>query len=266
MDPLDLELLRDAKRRLTHPGLAMRLAAYLGKPVELGLAHLPARANELVLGATRTALEKALAVAVRSLGDVEGGAPRDVRHRLAVIGTGAAGGFFGLAALPLELPVTTTLMLRSVADHARSQGEDLSTLEARLQCLAVFALGGRARADDASDVGYFAVRLALARAVSQAAEYLASRSAAEVATDAAAPVIARLIASVAARFGPAVAEKIAAQAAPVAGALGGAAINTLFIGHYQDMAWGHFTVRRLERRHGVEEVRRAWDALPDGGT
>jgi hypothetical protein len=263
MDDLDRKALQEAKRRLDHPGLAMRLAGYLGRPVELGLEKLPARANELVLATTRGALEKALAVAVRSLGDGPRAAPGDWRHRLAVIGTGAAGGFFGLAALPLELPVTTTLMLRSVADHARSQGEDLSTLEARLQCLAVFALGGKPGADDATDVGYFAVRLALARAVSQAAEYLASRSAAEVATDAAVPVIARLIASVTARFGPVVAEKIAAQAAPVAGAVGGAVINTLFINHYQDMAWGHFTVRRLERSHGADEVRRTWEALPD---
>jgi hypothetical protein len=28
--------------------------------------------------------------------------------------------------------------------------------------------------------------------------------------------------------------------------------------HYQRTAWGHFTVRRLERLHGEEAVRTAW--------
>src|SRR3712207_7386206 len=38
-----------------------------------------------------------------------------------------------------------------------------------------------------------------------------------------------------------------AQAVPVLGAISGAAVNTLFIDHFQSLAQGHFTVRRLER-------------------
>ena len=38
--------------------------------------------------------------------------------------SGAAGGAFGLASLPVELPVSTTIMLRSIADIARAEGED----------------------------------------------------------------------------------------------------------------------------------------------
>jgi hypothetical protein len=45
----------------------------------------------------------------------------------------------------------------------------------------------------------------------------------------------------------------------VSGAAGGAAVNALFINHYQDTAWAHFTVRRLERSHGPEVVRAAYD-------
>jgi hypothetical protein len=48
---------------------------------------------------------------------------------------------------------------------------------------------------------------------------------------------------------------------PVIGAAGGALINTLFIGHYQDMARGHFIVRRLEKTYGTEPVRAAYDKL-----
>jgi EcsC protein family len=46
-----------------------------------------------------------------------------------------AGGTFGLAALPVELPVSTTIMLRSIADIARSEGEDLSDPETALACV-----------------------------------------------------------------------------------------------------------------------------------
>ena len=44
-------------------------------------------------------------------------------------------------------------------------------------------------------------------------------------------------------------------------AAGGALINTIFIGHYKDMARGHFIVRRLEKIHGAEPVRDAYRRL-----
>ena len=52
---------------------------------------------------------------------------------------------------------------------------------------------------------------------------------------------------------------MAAQAVPVIGAAGGALINTLFMDHFQDMAHGHFTVRRLERKYGEEVVKLAYE-------
>jgi hypothetical protein len=54
---------------------------------------------------------------------------------------------------------------------------------------------------------------------------------------------------------------MAAQAVPLVGAFGGAMINTIFIDHFQNMGKGHFTIRRLERLHGPEEVRRAYMSL-----
>jgi hypothetical protein len=57
--------------------------------------------------------------------------------------SGAIGGAFGLTALAVELPLSTAIMLRSIADIARSEGEDLTMVESRLACLEVFALGGR---------------------------------------------------------------------------------------------------------------------------
>ena len=42
---------------------------------------------------------------------------------------------------------------------------------------------------------------------------------------------------------------------PLIGAAGGAAVNAIFMRHYQEMADGHFTVRRLERKYGPETVK-----------
>jgi hypothetical protein len=58
-----------------------------------------------------------------------------------------------------------------------------------------------------------------------------------------------------------VSEKIAAQAVPVIGALGGATINLMFMNHFQDVARGHFIVRRLERDHGADEVRQEYERI-----
>jgi hypothetical protein len=184
-------------------------------------------------------------------------APSNWWHKLAVGTTGAAGGVFGLPALTIELPVSTTIMLRSIADIARSQGENLKTPAARLECVQVLALGGRSKSDDGSETGYFAARAAMAKAVSDAVQHLARNGLSQHG----APAIVRLIALIASRFSIVVSEKAAAQAVPVVGAFGGAVINTLFIDHFQDMGKGHFIVRRLERAHGPEEVERIYNEL-----
>ena len=76
-----------------------------------------------------------------------------------------------------------------------------------------------------------------------------------------APALVRLIGVLSSRFGIVVSEKVAAQAVPVMGAAGGALINTLFIDHFQNMARGHFIVRRLERIYGHDAVERAYGSL-----
>ncbi|MGD1016162.1 MAG: EcsC family protein, partial [Roseiarcus sp.] len=105
--------------------------------------------------------------------------------------------------------------------------------------------------------GYFAVRGALAKSVSESARFLAQRGV----IDGSAPVLVRLISQVAARFGVVVGEKLAAQAVPVLGAIGGAAVNVAFAEHFQTLARGHFIVRRLERAHGADAVLSAYQRL-----
>jgi hypothetical protein len=256
MMPDDLAALRRAVQSLEHPGLAARLTNLVGKPIEM-LGHaLPAPASQAIAAATTKGLEVALQVALRTMRPTPRAGSR-LLHKALATASGAAGGAFGLAMLPIELPVSTVIMLRSIADIARSEGEDLSDPEAALSCVQVFALGGRAGSDDASESGYFAVRSMLARSVTEAARFIAERGVIREG----APVLVRFITLVASRFGVVVTQKVAAQALPVVGALGGAAVNYAFIEHFQDVARGHFTVRRLERIYGKDLVRQEYERI-----
>jgi len=248
--------LRRAVKSLEHPGLAARLTNIVGKPVELIGYALPSFASKAITSATSKGLEAALKVALRTLPP----SPRthsQLLHRALATASGAAGGTFGLAALPIELPVSTVIMLRSIADIARSEGEDLSDPEAALSCVEVFALGGRAGSVDASESGYFAVRSMLAKTVTEAARFVAERGVIKEGG----PILLKFVTQVAARFGLVVTQKVAAQALPLVGALGGAAVNYAFIEHFQDVARGHFTVRRLERIYGKEKIRSEYDLI-----
>ena len=253
----DLDQLRMAKWLLEKPSLAMRLADVVGTPLERGFGLLPEKWAGAIQKAVNESLLKALSAAVKSLEGRPGGPEKRRFHHLAVTAAGAAGGAFGLAGLIAELPISTILMLRSIADIARTEGEDLADMESRLSCLEVFALGGRTRGDDAAETGYFAIRAALARSVSEAARFLAERGIVEHTS----PALVRFITAIGSRFGIAVSEKVAAMAVPVVGAAGGAVVNSIFIRHFQDTATGHFVIRRLERAYGRELVEQQYLAM-----
>ncbi|MGO8738150.1 EcsC family protein [Rhodoblastus sp.] len=256
MNAADHAALMDAVRRLEHVGPALRLANAVGRKVNALKNLAPERATKIIDGATMAAMKVALRAALASLS----GKPvrdRDRAHKLLVAASGAAGGAFGLVSLPIELPFSTTMMLRSIADIARAEGEDLRAPETAMACLEVFALDGRAPGENISESGYFAIRGLLARSISEAARYIASRGVA----DEAAPALVKLMAQIGSRFGFVVSQKFLAQATPALGAIGGAAINLAFIDHFQSLAKGHFTVRRLERKYGPDHVRSEYERI-----
>jgi hypothetical protein len=251
LDASDLHTLRRAVTRLEHPSLAARLSAVVGTPIELALQLLPRRWYRRVHQAAEGAVATALRVAVAPMQANPTPPSRDRFYSLLGIASGAAGGFFGLPGLVVELPVSTGIMLRGIAEIARREGEDLQALETRLACVQVFALGGRSHADDAAETGYYGVRLALATSVTSAVEQLAHHGSAA----GSAPIMARLVQGVAARFGTTLSQKAAAQLVPIVGAVTAATVNAIFIDHFQQMARSHFAVRRLERKYGVEIIR-----------
>jgi hypothetical protein len=249
----DRDALARAVKLLENPGFVARLADHVGVPIDFLLKKLPSGTSEAVKRSVSTVLERCMDAALFRFETKRRLFRSEAISKIAVAATGATAGAFGLAALPIELPVTTSLMLRSVAEIARSEGEDVHSAEGRVACLEVLALGGSSTADDDTDIGYFAVRAALAQEVTAAVRFLNSATGRQ-----SAPALIRLMESVAARFGIVVSEKVAAGAVPVIGALGSATINTLFMDHYQDMAHGHFAVRRLERKYGPLAVRQLY--------
>jgi hypothetical protein len=260
----DLAALRRAKHELESPALAMKLAGIVGAPLEKLLSRMPAIANEKVNDATQLALRKCLQIALRTLGRQDAAVPlaapdkpSNLLHKFAVATTGAAGGAFGLFALPVELPVTTTLMFRSICDIARSEGEDLSSIDTQLQCLTVLGMGGTSKADYEADYGYFIMRGALAQAVSKASSEIATKGF----TAHGSAALLRLLNTIASRFSVQVSEQIAAKSIPAIGAVLGAMVNTVFMDHFQLVAHGHFTVRRLERQYGTELVKSAYQTI-----
>lgn len=252
----DQEALRVAVQFLEHTSLAARITNIVGKPVELIGLSLPQGAGNAVAAASTKALNAALKVALATMQNRTETASL-LLHKALATASGALGGSLGLVTAPLELPISTIIMLRSIADIARSEGEDLSTPEAALSCVQVFALGGRSPGLDAADSSYFALRGLLAKSITEAARFIAERGMVEEG----APILVRFVAQIAARFGVVVSQKLAAQMLPLVGALGGAAVNYAFIDHFQDVARGHFAIRRLERAYGKDVVRAEYERV-----
>jgi hypothetical protein len=255
----DQEALAAAVRRLESPSLAGRLAALAGKPVGLIQRALPAAASTAVATVTKHALERALDVALFSLKNRRLTGGRKLHSGLACT-SGAIGGAFGLPALAVELPVTTMIMLRAIAAIARDEGEDLADPRTGLACLEVFALGASGPDREVPERDYFAVRALLARGVVEVADFAVDKGTVREA----APAVVRFLAQIASRFGIVVSQKMMAQAVAVVGAVGGAAVNLAFIEHFQELARGHFTIRRLERAYGADAVRAEYDRLKSG--
>src|SRR5688572_14196175 len=135
LTPQELGELARAKALLEKPGLTARLAGVVGKPIEQGFKLLPAGWQTVVNKAAKAALLTALSAAVSTMGGGRQKRASEKLHKLLVGASGGLGGVFGLASLPVELPVSTTIMLRSIADIARSEGHDVRSPLTKLDCL-----------------------------------------------------------------------------------------------------------------------------------
>lgn len=230
----DRYFIQEAANYLENPSYLVRLTDLMGRPIEAALARLPQKARKKMSVVSQASLQKALGYAVKSLRGMSAGSANT--HVAMTAASGALGGFFGLVALPIELPVTTIVMLRSIAAIAAENGFDLNDEYVLLDCLSVFSMGAPVASDDHMTSSYFTSRVAMARLIEEG-------------------VVAKLIAAISARFEVVLSEKLAAQSLPVLGAMSGALLNSAFTSHFNSIARYHFGLKALEREYGMIQVR-----------
>lgn len=265
----DIAQIKHAKARMEQLSWLLQGINKIGGTLETGLAQLPKKQQQWL----QTAVENTLRVVVKSnLATMQKGVafkkPSNKTYKALVTTTGATSGFFGAATgigtvvFASELTITTKFMMRSIIDIARSEGEDITSIDTQLACLQVFTLGGKAKDDDALETSYYTTKIALSSAVKGASNYIAQHGAARglqsLLKSSSNPVM-RLIAVVASRYSIQVSEKFIAQAIPVVGAVGGGSLNFLFLNHFQSIAKAHFTIRKLERKYSEDLVRDVYE-------
>ncbi|OOY22136.1 protein EcsC [Thioclava sp. DLFJ5-1] len=217
-----------AKRHRAAGGVVMQVIGYIGGSAEGLLGKLPTPVRNGLDGATERALSGAMTAAERSRGIVSD--RPDWMNRTLTTAMGAAGGVGGLGSSLAELPFTVTMLLRAIQGIAAEHGFDPASEEVRLECLRVFASAGPLEDDDGMDLSFLAARATITG-----------------------PSLKSLIAKVAPRLSIVLGQKLAAQAAPLLGAVAGAAVNYAFTSYYQEIARVHFGLKRLARDTGTDE-------------
>ncbi|SNT75162.1 EcsC family protein [Paracoccus seriniphilus] len=217
---------RLAQRYVDAGGLGMELLSMIGASAESLIERLPGFLRSRMDGLTRMALRRAFTAASRSRRIMRDRG--DWFNRMSTTVSGAAGGAGGFAGAMIELPLTVTLLLRSMLEIAAEHGLDPDSEEVQMECLRIFAAAGPMEEDDDVDLGLLAARLSITGQTVQG-----------------------LIARVAPRLSVSLAQKLAAQAAPLFGAVAGASINYTFARYYQELARVHFGLMRLGQETGL---------------
>lgn len=214
------ELDKLAQRYRRAGGVGMQVLNLIGGSAEGLLDRLPDPVRERLDGATETALTVAMRAAHGSRGIV---ADQPGWLNVAVTtAMGAAGGFGGLPSAMAELPVTTTVLLRTIQGVAVEYGFDPEAENVQFDCVQVFASAGPLGTGEGSDLAFLTSRVALTGTTVRA-----------------------MIARVAPRLATVLGQKLAAQTVPVLGAVAGAATNYAYTSYYHEMAHVHFGLRRL---------------------
>lgn len=217
---VEAELDRLADHYRTAGGVGVRLLNRLGGSAESLLDQLPDPVRQGLNGATEQALWLAMHAAEGSRRAVPDQPPW-VNTAVATA-MGAAGGLGGVSTALMELPATTTMLLRSIQGTAAREGFDPAEEGVKFDCVRVLSAAGPLSHDDGADTGFFSARLALTG-----------------------PTMQRLIALVAPRLSIVLGQKLAAQSVPLLGAITGGGTNYVYTKYYQQIAHVHFGLRRL---------------------
>ncbi|QEW21767.1 EcsC protein family protein [Marinibacterium anthonyi] len=216
----EAELDRLAKRYRGASGPGLRLLNVAGSRAESLIERLPAVIRDNLVDAT----EAALRVSMRAANGSRSALPDQKAwvNTAMASALGAAGGFGGAPTALMELPVTTTLLLRSIQGAARKEGFDPGAPNVTFDCIRVLSAAGPLEEDDGSDLGFYTVRMTLTGGAVQ-----------------------KMISAVAPKVAVSMGQKLATQTIPVLGAVAGATTNYIYARYYQEIAHVHFGLRRL---------------------
>jgi hypothetical protein len=178
----------------------MSFISILGNLVHQGLRRLPDEWRDDIIRKIRETLKLALKVSIARIDDQPGRKSSGGRYTAIAMATGAGGGAFGLPSVLAELPITTGLILRSIADIGRSCGERLDDPEFRATCIEVFAYGTPLDEED-EEIAFVLARMGAIESASK---------------------ISEAVARIAVRYAATLAPKIAAMSVPATGAVLGA--------------------------------------------
>ena len=271
MSPTDFAALEQAKSNMQNISWAMRNVNKIGDTVDTGVTFVPEKVLVKLQSMTQNALLKIIKANLLTIQKNKTfKKPSKLAYKSIVTGSGALSGFFGAtsgfgtAIFASELALTTNFLMRTIMDIARSEGEDIYTIEGQMACLEVFALGGASKDDDSLETSYYTTRIAINSAlnsVSAAGVKVGLETLIKGASTLGSGVLSNFVSKIAIRLSLLISEKFVAQALPVVGAIGGGGLNYVFVNHFQKMATAHFTIKRLERQYGEAQVKLAYDSI-----
>ena len=274
MNKNEIDFLLEAANFFQNPGRVIRGLNWLGGKIDETQKLLPPKIQNALSAVVTNTLQKAISVTLRTVpaetieadlaSATKASKAKGYLHSAAAVVTGGASGFFGLEAALIELPVSTMVMMRSIAETGREFGEDMSDPSAALQCLLVLTLGAPSQGDQINETAYYAARMSLGTIIGSAATFVAANRTKAIASaieNKSAPELIRLLAHVAKIFELQVSKKFLAKAVPIIGAVGGASVNATFSEFYNKAARYHFGIRKLERKYGESAVKKKFDVL-----
>lgn len=218
----DAEIAALAERHNAAGSIGLQVLNLIGGQAENLLERLPDTVKDRLESATLNALLVSLRAADASRRVV--GDQKPWLNTAFAAAMGAAGGAGGIPTALAELPVTTTVLLRSILGVAQEYGFDPADDDTRKQALHVFASAGPMAGDDGVDMGFLSARVTLTGSSLNA---LAARIA---------PGLSLVLG-----------RKLATQAVPVLGAAAGAVTNYAYTSYYQEMAHVHFGLLAMAR-------------------
>ena len=158
-DAVEARLKALAERHARASNVGIQVLNVIGGQAESLLNRLPSGVRNQLAERTDQALTMSMEAAHRSRGVVE--VTPSWMGRALTTAMGAAGGMGGLPTALAELPVTVTVLLRTIQDVAVEHGFDPAEPGVQYDCIQVFAAAGPLDHDDGSDLAFLSTRMAV---------------------------------------------------------------------------------------------------------